>query len=327
MSDRFTETGMFPAVRGIGSNPSLAPAQVPPCFRLTSIERLPAEKGCRHRATLFHEQASLRVTWTSRQPDTTLTRGCLVSIRWCGVPCCEAGEIRVARLVRLDRPVASVNLFETIPSNWVGDRDLVRRARDLWEDLPRDFQELGNRVFWDGHRFQRYVMGPSSLRGHHNGLNGNFRHSVEVAEQALLSGAPYGTTFPPVLVLGGLLHDAGKADEYEYDAAMKAVRMSERGELIGHKHTVLEWIAAAQAQSRLPLSGRQYLALLHALTAAKGAPDWLGLREPRSLEATILSMADRLSGQGDLHRQVAPEQGGFGCYHKHLGNRPYVAGH
>jgi 3'-5' exoribonuclease len=43
---------------------------------------------------------------------------------------------------------------------------------------------------------------------------------------------------------------------------------------------VLEWIAAARAQHRVIVPEAHYLALLHAITAAKGAPDWLGLREP-----------------------------------------------
>jgi 3'-5' exoribonuclease len=67
-----------------------------------------------------------------------------------------------------------------------------------------------------------------------------------------------------------------------------------------------------------------YLALLHAITAAKGAPDWLGLREPLSLDAHILSMVDRLSGQADLVARNAPARGGFGAYHRHLRGRPYV---
>ena len=59
------------------------------------------------------------------------------------------------------------------------------------------------------------------------------------------------------------------------------------------------------------------LTLLDAITAAKGAPDWLGLREPLSLDAHILSMVDRLSGQADLVARNAPTQGGFGAYHRH----------
>jgi 3'-5' exoribonuclease len=66
------------------------------------------------------------------------------------------------------------------------------------------------------------------------------------------------------------------------------------------------------------------LGLIHALTAAKGAPAHLGLREPRSLEATILSMADRLSGEGELFERMAPTEGGFGQFHKHMKGRPFV---
>jgi 3'-5' exoribonuclease len=66
------------------------------------------------------------------------------------------------------------------------------------------------------------------------------------------------------------------------------------------------------------------------MSTACGHPDrcaeWLGIREPVSLEATILSAADRLSGQADLVSRMAPEEAGFGGYHKHLKGRPYVVG-
>jgi len=324
MSDRPKETRLSSAVANALDTGVLIPTSLPALYRLTSIERIPTDQGCCHRATIFHEQAALRVTWTTRHPDVTLSRGCLVSIRWTGLLICKHGEIHVARLSRLDRPLPDANLLATIPTSWVSDRSLVHRASALWERLPRGFQHLFNAIFWDGKRFHRYLTGPSSLSGHHPDRSGNFRHSVEVAEQAIATGVVHQTAFPPVLILGGLLHDAGKADEYRFDAAHHRFSLSERGALIGHKHTVLEWIAAARAQHRVILPDAHYLALIHVLTAARGAPKWLGLREPRSLDATILSMADRLSGEGDLHRQFAPPQEGFGAYHPHLGGRPYV---
>lgn len=66
------------------------------------------------------------------------------------------------------------------------------------------------------------------------------------------------------------------------------------------------------------------LALIHILTSAKGAPPWLGLREPQSLEAKLLSMADRASGEGQLIRRHAPRSTGFGQHHRHVGMQPYV---
>ncbi|WP_242569259.1 hypothetical protein [Rhodocyclus gracilis] len=130
----------------------------------------------------------------------------------------------------------------------------------------------------------------------------------------------------PILALGGLIHDAGKADDYRYDPVTRHYRLSARGSLIGHRDTLQQWIAAAMAMHRVNLPETQYLGFIHALTAAKGAPPWLGLREPRSLEATILSMADRLSGEVDLYGQLAPETAGFGRYHPQLRGRAFVVG-
>jgi 3'-5' exoribonuclease len=271
-------------------------------------------------AVLFHEQAGLKVEWLCRHPDSRLTAGA-----WCrsagSVARPTTGAIRISRLVKLERPEASLNPLPRSPT--VGSRTgLWWRAGQLWEGLGRPLQHLFNAVFWDHHRFQRYLDGPSSLAGHHNGRNGNFRHAVEVAERARALASHHAEAHLPVLLASSLLHDAGKAEEYRFNGRHRRFEMTERGTLLGHKHTVLEWIAAARAQHRVIVPEAHYLALLHAITAAKGAPDWLGLREPLSLDAHILSMVDRLSGQADLVARNAPTQGGFGAYHRHLGGRP-----
>jgi 3'-5' exoribonuclease len=305
----------------------LVPDKLPPIFRVQAIERLPGVRGdMLNRATLFHERACIAVEWLTQHADIRLVRGCLVSIRWLGRPVSTEGHVRISRLVLLERPDAETNLFDLVPRGWVSDRALVARASALWEGLPRGFRHLFNAIFWDGRRFQRYLMGPSSLEHHHNDLNGNFRHSVEVAEHALRMADGQALANRAILALGGLIHDAGKADEYRFDHARRCFSMSERGALIGHRETLQQWIAAAMACRRVILPEAHYMGLIHALTAAKGAPAWLGLREPRSLEATILSMADRLSGEENLYARLAPAEGGFGRYHKQLKYRPFVVG-
>ncbi len=303
------------------------PDKLPPLFRVQSIERLPGAHGdILNRAVLFQERAGLSVEWLTRHADIRLVRGSLVSIRWLGRPASCDGHVRISRLVLLERPEAGTNLFDLVPHGWVSDRALVARASNLWEGLPRGFRHLFNTMFWDGRRFQRYLMGPSSLGHHHNGLNGNFRHCVEVAEHALRMADGRVLANRAILAFGGLAHDAGKADEYRFDHARRCFSMSDRGALIGHRETLQQWIAAAMASQRVILPEAHYLGLIHALTAAKGAPAWLGLREPRSLEATILSMADRLSGEEDLYTRLAPAEGGFGRYHRLLKYRPYIIG-
>lgn len=303
------------------------PAKLPSIFRVESVERHPSDHHqVVTRAVLFHEKASLTVEWPSRHVDVRVHRGALVTIAWLGHPACHQGAIRISRLVPLERAEAAANLFELVPYSWVPDRKLVRRGAELIDSLPRGFRHLFNAVFWDGARFERYVTGPSSLNGHHNDRNGNLRHSVEVADVALQQGCGRDAIYPPILSLGGLLHDAGKADEYRYDYGRRSYVLSDRGALIGHRQTLLEWLATARAQHRVVLPEAHYLALLHAMTAVKGAPDWLGMRMPRRLEAIILARVDSISTDADLYGRNTPQQEGFGAYHSHLNVRPYSIG-
>lgn len=240
---------------------------------------------------------------------------------------CADGAIRIQRLLPAEQPLPRINLFDTIPTEWIrgSNPDLVARAAELWEALPRPLAHLFNAVLWKADRFHRYVMVPSSLNNHHTDWNDNFRHSIEVAERArdISVGTPLANV--PLLIAAGLLHDAGKADEYRFDEARCHLVLSERGELIGHRNTLIEWLGVARDAGRVLMPESLYLALLHTLSASK-APAWVGLRDPRCIEAEILSMADRMSGHEDLHAQCAPADGkaGFGRYHKHIGHRTYV---
>jgi 3'-5' exoribonuclease len=302
-------------------------AAAPDVMRVQSLERLLTDGGkILNRATLFHERGCFRVAWVSKQADSRIHRFSLVTIRRAHGVREADGYLRIDRLLPADRPRADVNLFATVLPEWVADRDIVQRASALWEELPRPFAHLVNAVFWESHRFHCFVMGPSSINGHHNGWNGNFRHSVEVAEHGREIARRTDLASVPVVIAAGMLHDAAKAVEYRYDRYRGEFRLSDRGELVGHRDTLIEWMAVARETDKVIVADGQYLALLHAINAVRGAPSWLGMREPRSLEAEIVTMADRLSGREDLYERCAPEdeRGGFGAYHKHLGHRAFV---
>lgn len=323
MDDIITET------HGTVTTPAVVlPESLPGMYRLTRMDHKPGVNGMTTCiAHLYHEKASLRVVWECRQPDTRLHEGVLVSPRWLGRSTrSEQGAVRISRLVLLEIPQAGATLFDMVPHEWVRDRTLVERARALVDALPRHMTFLFNAMFWNGQRFMRFVVGPSSLNGHHTGRNGNLLHTVEVAETALKLAENRNGVCLDVLLMAALLHDAGKADEYAFNHRRGTFEISDRGALIGHKLTVLEWISAAMASNRILMPGMHYLGLVHALTSAKGAPDWVGIRESRSLEALLLSVADRLSGNQNLINQLTPKSEGFGKFHPHLRGRPYIVG-
>lgn len=305
--------------------PSFALPAQPDFFRVELIERQanPSGNGYRMYADLYHAQANPRVTWSASHPDTRLKPGVLVKPIRMKTPPTHAEHCPIQYLMVLERAEVGLNPFETVPSGWVADNDLLIRASLLWEGLPTPLQGLFNTVFWNADRFQRYCEGPSSLQGHHDGKNGNLRHSVEVAEMVLQLSPRYVGAHAGVAVLAALLHDAGKADEYRSYGSGKR-QLSDRGRLWGHRTTVTLWLGVARDRMRLGVPEGLFLSLVHALTAVAGAAPWMGLREPATPEAMLLSMADRASGHADLmNRHMAPE-GGWGVQHPHMKTRPFT---
>ena len=99
-----------------------------------------------------------------------------------------------------------------------------------------------------------------------------------------------------VLIAAAFLHDAGKADDFRLTPEREGYEFSERGRLVGYRHTILEWLAVARCKDGVIVPESQYLALVHALTATRGA-EHLGIRGPQIIEATILSVADQVTNK------------------------------
>ena len=283
----------FPGVYRDGAKECL-----PTVFRLVSITRLPGPngRGVTNEATLFHEQASLKVVWTSPQVDCRLKRGCYVAVRGLDSKTFDRDCQQIKRLDRLDKTLPTVNPFETIPHSWVRDRSWVHRAASLWEQLSRPFQHLVTAVLWDGSRLERFLTGPAALHGYPPYPNGNLRHAVETAEQAKMLANGMSDVCNSVLIAAAFLHDAGKADDFRLTPEREGYEFSERGRLVGYRHTILEWLAVARCKDGVIVPESQYLALVHVLTATRGA-EHLGIRGPQIIEATILSVADQVTNK------------------------------
>lgn len=282
-------------------------------YRLTSITRLPGKggRGVTNIATLYHEHGAREVTWQSAQVDSRLKRGCYVAMRGLEHALTPDQVARIQRLDLLDKPLPTVNPFDTVPANWVGDRTLMKRASNLWCQLSRPFQHLISAVLWDGCRFERFVTGPAALTCYPPVPNANLSHAVETAEHALMLAHGLVDVSTSVLIAAALLHDAGKADDFRLRPDRDGYAYSQRGQLVGARYTVLEWLAVARGRDGVIVPEGQYLALIHALTATRGAA-WLGIREPQIIEATILAVADRACSEAGWYSGLYAEQSAVG---------------
>ena len=264
------------------------PSMLPKIYRLTSIRNDQDERLTLCTATLYHERAKMKVSWTTSKPDLRLKVGDLVAPRWLFTASCENGTIRIARLVRMERPEPWENLFHTVPCDWVDDRQLIAQAADLIEALPRPCRYLFNAIFWDGQRFRRYCTAPSTLSGPHSDECGTLYRAVDVAFLLEQMAKDHVIADAGLGILAGLLHDAGKADEFR-QVASGEWKQSDRGRLLGHKITLIEWIAEARAMWNVLMTEENYLSLLHSLSCSASAPDWLGSRKSTVLEAALLA--------------------------------------
>ncbi len=306
------------------NHPTASTEGMPNIFRVTSISHKQEARCVRYTANIYHDKVSLKVEWTRSQPDTRLRPFCLVSPRWNIRPSSENGVVQISRLILMEHPEPQENLFHLVPPGWVSDRELVEQGISLMKDLPRPYRFLFNAIFWNGERFRRFCMGPSSMNAHHNYDNGNLIHSIELALMMRDALKETDLAKHALAVMVGLLHDAGKADEYQFSPKGEWI-LTDRGKLLGHHNTIVEWIAAAYARYPLHnLPKEHYEALLHCLTCHAYAPDWLGLRRPMMREANLLSGLDQFSGQDDLMRRCTTNRAGWGNYHSKLkGGKPY----
>jgi 3'-5' exoribonuclease len=298
---------------------------LPQAFRLTDLTMTPLDRGgYRMEATLFHEEVRIEVAWKVKHPETRLHPGVLVSPRCHGGTYFGDGVTAIARVVLLDYPIRTLDLFKTVPDSWVPDRALLERAGHLWELLPLPWQELFNNVLWDAKRFHLVCVGPSSISGHHSETNGNLRHMVETGEAACALLPRYPTAHPDISLFAALMHDVGKAVEYEPNSS-GGWKMTDQGKLNGHKQIVGDWLSVANSRLRLGIPPEHYDSMRHAIGSTKGVKLESGYREPRTPEARLVSLADQTSGSNDLFNRQARKEPGWGEAHPHLGGmEPYL---
>lgn len=134
-----------------------------------------------------------------------------------------------------------------------------------------------------------FMSAPASLRHHHSFPGGLAAHTCETLDMAERISSTISDNEHALVMAACLLHDAGKA--FEYDGTRKY--LSPRGNLLGHETTLLE-ILAPVIDKIWERGHPKRLLLLHLLTA-KPAPQWTGIRHPRTKLVSIVRFADRWS--------------------------------
>jgi 3'-5' exoribonuclease len=144
------------------------------------------------------------------------------------------------------------------------------------------FDEIGDTFQWS----------PAAVAMHHAYRHGLLEHTTHMARACRALLPLYPEVDADLAMAGVLLHDAGKAIEYEGTLATKRSR---RGILQGH--VVLGYQLARKAAIKTKLDADRLERLEHIILSHQGEPEWGAAVYAATPEAVFVSMIDNLDAK------------------------------
>ncbi len=192
------------------------------------------------------------------------------------------------------------NLVETAPEDAAGMWtefnafiDAIAHA-ELRATVRGVFDEIGETFRWS----------PAAVAMHHAYRHGLLEHTLHMARACKALLPLYPEVDADLAMAGVLLHDTGKAIEYEGTLATKRSR---RGILQGH--VVLGYQLARKAAIRGRLDTERLERLEHIILSHQGEPEWGAAVYAASPEAVFVSMIDNLDAKMGMVQRALRQAG------------------
>ncbi|MBL1129049.1 MAG: HD domain-containing protein [Chloroflexi bacterium] len=166
-------------------------------------------------------------------------------------------------------------------------KDIVGLLAEPWRALVTQLL-LADTVF-----LHQFSIAPAARKMHHAYLGGLLEHSLSMANLAHTLADHYPHVNRDLLVTGALLHDIGKA--IEYDVA-QGFSFSDDGRLVGHIVRAVVLIEQA-AHTLDAISDEDLRQLIHLVTSHHGTLEWGSPITPKTLEAILLHQIDLLDSR------------------------------
>lgn len=156
------------------------------------------------------------------------------------------------------------------------------------------FEEIGDAFRW----------APAAVAMHHAYRHGLLEHTTHMARAGRALLPVYPEVDADLAMAGILLHDTGKAIEYE---GTLATRKSRRGILQGH--VVLGYQLARKAGIRAKLDSSRLERLEHIVLSHQGEPEWGAAVYAATPEAVFVSMIDNLDAKMGMVQRALRQAG------------------
>lgn len=156
------------------------------------------------------------------------------------------------------------------------------------------FEDIGDTFQWS----------PAAVAMHHAYRHGLLEHTTHMARACKVLLPLYPEVDADLAMAGVLLHDTGKAIEYE---GTLATRRSRRGILQGH--VVLGYQLARKAGIKAKLDSDRLERLEHIILSHQGEPEWGAAVYAATPEAVFVSMIDNLDAKMGMVQRALRQAG------------------
>lgn len=190
-------------------------------------------------------------------------------------------------------PWQKPDMAEFLSTSKRSREDMVAELQQRIGQLSTPWRELVEAVLLPPDFFQRFVNAPAARQMHHAYISGLLEHTLSMVTLALMLAEHYPYVDRDLLLAGTLLHDAGKAIEYEVGNGFE---FSDDGRLVGHIVRAITMVerAAADLDDFPPEKLRH---LVHLIASHHGKQEWGAPVVPKTLEAVLLHQIDLLDSR------------------------------
>jgi 3'-5' exoribonuclease len=190
-------------------------------------------------------------------------------------------------------PVEAADMTHILPSSSRTPEDMVVELRRFVEDLNPPWRDLVGKILLDPPFLQDFANSPAARTMHHAYVGGLLEHTLSMATVAEFLAEHYPYVNKDLLLSGTLLHDMGKALEYDTSSSFD---FTDDGRLVGHiiRATIMVEKAAQELGGFPEDDLRQ---LVHLIGSHHGTLEWGAPIVPKTLEAILLHQIDLLDSR------------------------------
>lgn len=184
-------------------------------------------------------------------------------------------------------------LADLLPSSRRPQAEMIAELETQISSLIEPWQQLVANLLLDEAFLREFANAPAARTMHHAYIGGLLEHTLSMAALANVMAEHYPYVNRDLLLAGTLLHDMGKAIEYDIS---KSFSFSEDGRLVGHIIRAIVMIEKAAAKlGDFPEDDLRHL--VHLIASHHGTQEWGSPIVPKTLEAILLHQLDLLDSR------------------------------